>query len=178
MRASPPRRVVGMEQRRAMVTFDDRECAARTQNTAELPQGCGRIAQVLEDEAHEDVVEGGLSPGHVEEVSGEERDIHTVRGLQSPTGLPQGALRTVHGDDTGLRAGAGEPYGLSAHTAPRFQDATAGRIGRVVMKELGQCLGLVRQALPLTRGVAVDVGGIGHGPLLRGPARRDGDRLF
>jgi hypothetical protein len=54
---------VGVEVRRAVVALDDGDGAARLQQGLERLQRALGLGQVLQDEAHEDVVEGGGREG-------------------------------------------------------------------------------------------------------------------
>ncbi len=68
-------RVVWMEEGRAGVAFDDGEGASGADDSAQGGQGVDGPAQVLEQEAHEDVVERGRGEGQVEHVGRAELDV-------------------------------------------------------------------------------------------------------
>ena len=71
---------------------------------------------------------------------------------------------TIDAGEMCPRASRKQMHGLRAHATAGFEHAAAGRIARVVVKQLGQGFALVGKSRGLGGAIAVDVGIGGHGP--------------
>jgi hypothetical protein len=119
---------------------------------------------MLQDEADEEVVEGGLSEGEVEDVPLEDPDVFEPLLLGLPSRLGGGGSGDVEGDYLCFGAIFGEGDGLGPHPAARFEDERPRRVGGVGVEEVDEGGGLVLEPGALSRVVAVDVR-IDHGRL-------------
>jgi hypothetical protein len=137
--------------RRAVVALDHGERPARLEDALEVPQPAQRIVEVLEHEAHEDVVERGVLERQREEVGPAVLDVRERGCLRERLG---GA---VDRDEARRGRSARQRPRLRADAAARLEHAAARRVGRVVMEELDERSGLVVQAPALALLVAVDV---------------------
>ena len=109
------------------------------------------------------MVEALLGEGEIEDVADLEGDIAVAGGRDARPRPLEMLARDVDRDDLGFGARGGQVHGLRARAAAAFQHLRSGRVARVVMKELGQRVGLVGQASRLAQRVAVDVTGVAHG---------------
>ena len=112
---------------------------------------------MLEDEADEDVVETRLGEGKAEDVCPLERDV-------PQRGRPSASLRRLERFDGDVDAGeprvrtvADKGHGLGTDAAACLEHGAAGRISRIVVKQLCERGCLVEQTRILALGIAVNV---------------------
>src|SRR5262249_58667249 len=112
------RGAVGMEVGGPVVPFDDRDRAARPD---ELTQGDERVdgaREMLQHEAHEEVVERRRAEGQREEVRLQELYVPHAGRSRLRLGGPDGFQGKVDRDDARPRAPTRERDGLGAHATP------------------------------------------------------------
>ena len=117
---------------------------------------------MFQDEADEDVVEAPLFKGQMEQVRHLEGDVAIAGGLDPGLGRFDRGRRNVDRDNPRLRAGVGQQDGLRTGATAAFQDAAAGRVGRVVVQKVAKGIRLVGQSNRFAAGMAVDIAGARH----------------
>lgn len=140
-----------------MIALDHRDRAARPEKRVQAPEGEDRVREVFENETDEDVIETLLRKRESEEVALPERDI------RDPC-CPDPLFCSFHGvgrdiDRGYVRPGAVpcEDYRLGADAAAGFEEFSSLRVARVVVEEICQGPGLVREPVGFAGGVPVDI---------------------
>jgi len=123
----------------------------------------GRLRQVLQQEAEEDMVEVFFAKRQVEQVRRVELDIMVTSRRDPRTGLFERGGRDVHGHNPRPRVSRGEMNRLGPGAAAALQHQAPRRIHRVVVQQFAQRVGLVGQTIRLAGGVAVNVLNLIHG---------------
>ena len=152
------RGAVGMEVRRAVVTLDDRDRAAG-RSSVRSAQRLDRPRQVLEHEAHEDVVERIGRERQVEDVGLEELDVGQPASTRCAAAIDSGETSMEVKRASGLLRD--ERDRLRADAASGLEHPAARPDTGVVVQQLDQRAGLIVQAFALALVVAVDVR-VGH----------------
>jgi len=163
----PGGKAIGVEVGGAVITLYRCDRPAGLYELLEGREGLDGPRQMFQNEADEEMVEGPLPEGEVEDVPLEDPDVFEVRGLDLPLRLGGGGSGDVEGDYLCLGAVFGEGDGLGSDAAARFQDEGSWRVGGVGVKEVDEGRGLVLEPGALFWVVAVDVG-IDHDRLFSG----------
>ena len=142
-----------------MVALDDRDRPAGPQHPPQRDEGLLRAREVLEQEEHDDVVDG---PGrHRRVVRRRRRARRPGRRARRPRhgrGRRRPGLGEVDRGEAGAGAARGEHDGLRADPAAGLEDVGAVGERDAVVQEVGEGGGLVAQPRRLGLVVAVDVG--------------------
>ncbi len=141
----------------AVIALDDADAAAGFQQSPQTVQGTGRVGQVLEDEADEDVVIAGIGLLEGEEVALLEPNVGQARRQYLCLGLCQGLRRNIERNEAAFRVVAGQVQGLAAGAAAGLEHQGTGRIPYAPMQQIGQGVGLIPQSLRFAVAVTVNI---------------------
>ena len=130
-----------------MVAFDRGDRAVGFQQPFEVGKRGERIAQVFENETHEDMVEALRLERQVENVGLQEVDIAQPRALDAGLCGFQRQRRNVRRSNPRPRALGRDGYRLRPDAASGLEHVGACGKGGVVVEQLSQGGGLVEQAL-------------------------------
>jgi hypothetical protein len=108
---------VRIEECRTVIPLDHGDRASALQNLLERLQCPLRLGQVLQEEAHEDVIEALQPKGQMKDIAMLELHVPETGGFNALLSFRKRSLGYVNGGDQRLRAIARERDGLSPHSA-------------------------------------------------------------
>ena len=136
---------------------------ARSQHAQQRAQGILGLAQVLEHEAHEHVIETGVGKGQGKEVCLLELHVAKPFAFDRLARQCQRLCGHVHADKVRPRTSPREDARLRPDPASGLEHPAALGIVSIVVKQIRQGARLIRQTSGLVFGVAVDIVERRHG---------------
>jgi len=141
----------------AVIALDYRDRPSPLQQSPKHGQHASRVAQMLEHETHEHVIEGLFVKRRGADVDLPELHVRDTSRLDGTPRRRERGLRLVDGDETGVRTSLRQDDSLNANTAPDLEDDVACGIRRVAVNDVDERVALVAKTLVLGSAIAMYV---------------------